>query len=90
VVSITNDSFKNILIELCIGNYIKSNGLVNDIDGTSQDYTKTPSKLVIWINFHNLQIRINMKIKYSHTYIERERENSLCLTKKRYQLNEIL
>jgi hypothetical protein len=89
VVSITNNNLKNILIELCIGNYIKSNGLVNDIDGTFQDYTKTPSKLVIWINFHKLQIRINMKIKYSytHTYIERE---FLMLDPKKNQLNENL
>jgi hypothetical protein len=44
VVSITNNRLNFLKIKLYIGNYIKSNGLVHDIDGTFQDYTKTPSK----------------------------------------------
>jgi len=30
---------KNMLVELCARNYIKSNGLVNNANGTFQDYT---------------------------------------------------
>jgi hypothetical protein len=31
---------KNMLVKLCVGNYVTLNGLVNDVDGTFQDYMK--------------------------------------------------
>jgi hypothetical protein len=54
------------LVELCVGNYCTSNGIVNDADGTFKEYTKTISKHVIWINFHNPHIGFNTRLKNSH------------------------
>jgi hypothetical protein len=47
------------LVELCVGNYETSNGFVNGVDGIFQDYTKTISKSLIWIQFQNLKLNIN-------------------------------
>jgi hypothetical protein len=40
---------KNMLIKICVENYGKSYGFVNDVYETFQDYTKIISKLIIWI-----------------------------------------
>jgi hypothetical protein len=39
------------LVELCVGNYITWNGLVNGANKTFQGYIETLSKLLIWIHF---------------------------------------
>jgi hypothetical protein len=38
------------LVGLCVGNYITSNGLVNGANKTFQSYLKTLSKSLIWIH----------------------------------------
>ncbi len=47
---------KKMLVELCVGNYATSNGLVNGVNGTFQDYIENNPKPLIWIHFHNPQI----------------------------------
>jgi hypothetical protein len=59
---------KDMVIKLYAGNYATLYGLVNGVDDTFQYYTKTCSKIMIWINFYNPQIGINMRIQYSQTY----------------------
>lgn len=54
---------KNMLVELCVGNYIISNDLVNSANKPFENYKRSFPKLLTWINFHNLQIRINTRIK---------------------------
>lgn len=51
------------LVELCVGNYMISNGLVNSANKTFENYKRSFPKLLTWINFHNFQIRINIRIK---------------------------
>ncbi len=51
------------LVELCVGNYMISNGLVNSANKTFENYKRSFPKLLTWINFHNFQIRINTRIK---------------------------
>lgn len=53
----------NMLVELCVGNYIISNDLVNSANKPFENYKRSFPKLLTWINFHNLQIRINTRIK---------------------------
>jgi hypothetical protein len=53
---------KNMSIELCSCNYPTPNGLVNDANTTFEYYVRTSSKSLIWINFHNPQIGINIRI----------------------------
>jgi hypothetical protein len=45
-------------------------GLVNGANGTFQDYIENNPKPLIWIHFHNPQIRINIRIKNFHIYQE--------------------
>jgi hypothetical protein len=47
------------LMKLCGGNYATLDGLVNGVDGTFQNCIKNNTKPLIWIYFHNPQIRIN-------------------------------
>lgn len=42
---------KNLLVELCIRNYVTSYGFVNGVNGIFQYCTKTIFKLLIWIHF---------------------------------------
>ncbi len=42
---------KNMLVELCAGNYGTSDGLVDGVDGIFEDFTKTISKSFVWIHF---------------------------------------
>jgi len=58
------------LIELCVGNYIISNGFVNGVDGNFKVYTESLSKSLIWIHFWNLQIGINIRFENSQMYKE--------------------
>ncbi len=48
--------------------YATLNGIVNGVDGTFQYYIENNPKPLIWIYFHNLQIKINMQIKNFHIY----------------------
>jgi hypothetical protein len=48
---------KNMLVELCVGNYGTSDGLVDGVDGIFENFTKTISKSFVWIHFHNPQIK---------------------------------
>jgi hypothetical protein len=41
------------LVELCAGNYVTLDGIVNGVNGTFQDYVEANSKPLIWIHFHN-------------------------------------
>jgi hypothetical protein len=54
------------LIKLCVGNYLKWDGLVNGVDGIVKDYIDTSSAQLLWINFFNVQIGFNTRIEYSH------------------------
>jgi ATP-dependent exoDNAse (exonuclease V) alpha subunit len=54
------------LVELCASNYATSNGLVNGVDVTFQDYIENNPKPFIWIDLYNSQIGINAHIKNSH------------------------
>ncbi len=44
---------KKMLVELCARNYETSDGLVNGVDGTFEDFIKSISKYFVWIHFHN-------------------------------------
>lgn len=44
------------MVELWFGNYATLDGLLNNVDGSFQGYTKIHSKSLIWINVHNPQI----------------------------------
>jgi hypothetical protein len=56
------------LVELCARNYETLDGLVNGIDGILEDFTKTISKSLVWIHFHNPQIGHNTQIKNLQIY----------------------
>ncbi len=38
-------------MELCVGNFETSYGLMNGADGILENFTKTISKSLIWIHF---------------------------------------
>jgi hypothetical protein len=59
-------------------------GLVNNIDGSFQGYTKSQSKSLIWINLHNPQI--GTQEQKIHAILH----NFLHLIKIRHQLNKNL
>ncbi len=49
---------KNMLVELCVGNYLTYDGLVNGVVKIFQDLNKLlNSQKVIWILFNNLKSR---------------------------------
>jgi hypothetical protein len=55
-------------MELCTKNYRTLDSLVNDVDEMFKEYTKNASKLLLWINFHNLCNGFNAKLENSHIY----------------------
>jgi hypothetical protein len=59
---------RHMLVEQCVGNYRTSDGLVNNVDGTFEEYTKNVSKPLMWINFYNPHIGFNIRLENSHMY----------------------
>jgi len=59
---------KKMLIELCVSNYLTSNGLVNGGNGTFDDYTNTSLIALLKKYFFNVQIGVDTRIKYLHMY----------------------
>ncbi len=60
---------KNILVELCAGNYATHDGLVNGVDGIFQGSIKIfNSQEVIWILFSNPKCGQLTRIKNAHLY----------------------
>jgi hypothetical protein len=59
---------KDMLIELCVGNYVTSNGLVNGVDDIFKASTTYCEETIIWIMFQNSKIRTLTREKYSHYY----------------------
>jgi hypothetical protein len=57
-------------MELCIGNYRTSYGLVNDVDKTFEECMKNVSKPLMWINFCNPRIGFNTRLENSNIYKE--------------------
>jgi len=51
-----NSYKKEMLGELCVGNYVTSNGFVNGINGTFKTSTTYYENTIIWIMFHNSKI----------------------------------
>jgi hypothetical protein len=51
-----NSYKKEMLVELCAGNYVTSNGFVNGVNGTFKTSTTYCEKTIIWIMFHNYKI----------------------------------
>jgi hypothetical protein len=43
-------------------------GLANDANGTFQDYIKVFNKKILWINFENPCIGLNIILQYTHMY----------------------
>jgi hypothetical protein len=56
------------LVELCVGNYIKSNGLVNGTNGIFEGSTTYYEKTNIWIMFQIFKIETLTREKYNHYY----------------------
>jgi len=60
---------KNILVELCAGNYATHDGLVNGVDEILQGSIKIfNSQEVIWILFNNPKCGQLTRIKNAHLY----------------------
>ena len=55
------------LVELIVGNYAISNGLVNDVDGIFRFYTKGEHDIV-WIEFVNPAIGILQRASMHHLF----------------------
>jgi len=73
---------KKLLVKLCVGNYQTSNVFVNDVDGILNFLIKTISKCLTWVNFHNLRIGHDKKIK-----IYKSKKNFSSLKKHGCRLN---
>jgi hypothetical protein len=58
----------NTLVELWIGDYVTSYGLVNDVDETFQDYIRISLKSLIWIKFFKICVEYNTKLENSDIY----------------------
>jgi hypothetical protein len=56
------------LVELCVGNYTTSSGLVNGIDDILKTSTRYCEKIIIWIIFQNFKIGTLIREKYNHYY----------------------
>jgi len=59
------------LVELCVGNYVTFDGLVNGVDDILKTSTTYCEKTVIsniWIIFQNSKIGTQTRGKYSHYY----------------------
>jgi hypothetical protein len=60
------DSYKkDMLVELCVGNYVTSNGFVNEANGIFKASTTYCEKPIIWIMFHNSKIGTHT---HTHTH----------------------
>jgi hypothetical protein len=57
-----------VLVELCVGNYATSNGLVNGAYGIFKASTTYCEKTIIWIMFQNSKIGTLTREKYNHYY----------------------
>jgi hypothetical protein len=55
------------LVELCAGNHVTHDGLVNGADGIFKDLTSTLESLV-WIDFGSPCIGVEIRLKYWHVY----------------------
>jgi hypothetical protein len=73
---------KKLLVKLCVGNYQTSNVFVNGVDGILNCLIKTISKFLTCVNFHNLRIGHNTKIK-----IYKSKKNFSSLKKHGCHLN---
>jgi hypothetical protein len=51
------------LVELCAGNHVTHDGLVNGADGIFKDLTSTLESLV-WIDFGSPCIGVEIRLKY--------------------------
>jgi hypothetical protein len=60
---------KEMLIELCAGNYAMYDGLVNGTNGNFKTSTTYYDKTIIWIMFQNYQIGTLTRKKQDHYYI---------------------
>jgi hypothetical protein len=56
------------LVELCVGNYVTSNGFVNGVNGIFKALTTYCEKIIIWITFQNFEIGTLTRERYSHYY----------------------
>jgi len=54
------------LVELCVGNYATSNGLLNGANGIFKASTTYCEKTIIWIMFQKFKIGTLTKEKYNH------------------------
>ncbi len=54
------------LVELCVGNYATSDGLVNGVDGIFKTSTTYCEKTIIWIIFQISKIGTLTKNIYNH------------------------
>jgi hypothetical protein len=67
---------KNMLIELCVGNYATLDGLVNGANGIFKYYIETStSKSFIWIYFENPRIGNNKRVENYYLYKQFPRLN---------------
>jgi hypothetical protein len=56
------------LAELCVGNYVTFDGLMNGADGIFKASTTYCEKPITWIMFHNSKIGTLRRELYSHYY----------------------
>jgi hypothetical protein len=57
---------RNMLVELCVGNYATYDGVVNGVDDIFKASTTYCGKIIIWIQ--NFKIGILTREKYNHYY----------------------
>jgi len=57
-----NNKKKDMLVELCDGNYATSYGLVNGANGIFKTSTTYCEKTIIWIMFQNFKIETLIRI----------------------------
>jgi hypothetical protein len=58
---------ENMLVELCAGNHVTHDGLVNGTDGIFKRFTTTPESLV-WIDFGLPHIDVETRLKFLNAY----------------------
>jgi hypothetical protein len=58
---------ENMLVELCAGNHVTHDGLVNGADGIFKRFTTTPESLV-WIDFGSPHIGVETRLKFLSAY----------------------
>jgi hypothetical protein len=64
----TINILKKMLVELCVGNYAASNGLMNGIDYIFKTSTTYCEKIIVWIMFQNFKIKTLTREKHNHYY----------------------